>query len=449
MIKMKRILTIVLLTIFMSSCSKLTDVLDVTPPNNLTPDNVAKNKEGARNLLNGAYALLHNQYYYLHSEIVPSTLGGTMTRGTMPDIQYQNNALTPLVPNVNNFWVAFYKVINQTNWVIQLVNELPAGELTELEKDQLIAESRGLRAMAAFDALRYFGQFYDLNSPLGVIIRSEAVDFTTRHIRRSTVAESYTQIVSDLDYAIEKAPDFTKAIYFSKTAAKAFKARVMLYKGDYAAAANLADEVINEGKRTLSPTFAAVFSTGFASTETIFMRATDAVTFVADRKKFTYPYGATLVSTWLKTFMAGDPRAALSFNATTNRVLKVSNETFFSPTYFIRLAEMHLIKAEALTRSDAPLSDAKLPLQVVRSRAFGTPQASLATTKEALLNEIHAEIIKELCFENGSDWFANIRFDKIKTIKPSVTSVNQYILPIPESETLTNNLFGPQNPGYE
>ncbi len=73
----------------------------------------------------------------------------------------------------------------------------------------------------------------------------------------------------------------------------------------------------------------------------------------------------------------------------------------------------------------------------------------MATTKQALLDEIHAEVIKELCFENGSDWFANIRFDKIKTIKPSVTNINQYILPIPESETLTNIEFGVQNPGYE
>lgn len=446
---MNRIFIIFLLAIVVSGCSKLTDVLDVTPPNNLTPDNVAKNREGAKNLLNGAYALLHSQWYYLHIEAVPATLGGTMRRSTFPDLPYQDNAVTPIVANVNSMWTAFYKLINQTNWVIQLINELPQGELTEAEKEQMLAQARGLRAMATFDALRMFGQFYDINSPFGVIVRTEAVDFTSRHIRRSTVAETYSQILSDLDYAIEKAPDFTKPIFFSKTSAKAFKARVALYKGDYAAAAVLADEVINDGKRTLSPTFASVFSTGFASTEMIFMRATDVVTFTADRKKLTYTNNSVIVSPWLKTFMAADPRAALSFNATTNNIIKVNNATFFGPTYFVRLAEMYLIKAEALTRSDAPLADAKLPLQAVRSRAFGTPQVSLATTKEALLNEIHAEIIKELCFENGSDWFANIRFDKIKAIKPSVTSVNQYILPIPESETLTNNLFGPQNPGYE
>ncbi len=446
---MKRIFYIVMLTLLMSSCSKLTDVLDVTPPNNLTPENVAKNKEGARNLLNGAYALLHNQYYAIHVEAIPATLGGTMRRSIFPDIQYQDNALTPVMANVNNLWSAFYKVINQTNWVIKLVNDLPAGELTAQEKDQMIAQARALRAMATFDALRFFGQFYDPSSSFGVIVRTEVLDFTTRHVRRSTVAETYAQIMSDLDFAIANGPDYTKPTYMSKTAAKAFKARVALYKGDYSLAATLADQVIAEGKRSLSATFAKVFSDGFASTEMIFMKATDAVTFVDERKKFTYTTNAVIVSPWLKTFMTGDPRAALSFNATTNNIIKVNNATFYAPTYFIRLAEMYLIKAEGLARTDATLAEAKLPLEAIMSRAFGVPKLSLATTKQALLDEIHAEIIKELCFENGSEWFANIRFDKIKTIKPSVTNVNQYILPIPESETLTNNEFGVQNPGYE
>ncbi|ACU02948.1 MULTISPECIES: RagB/SusD family nutrient uptake outer membrane protein [Pedobacter] len=447
---MKRILYILLLNILFCGCGKLTNVLDVDPPNNLTPENVAKNKEGLRNLLNGAYAQLHNQNYYLHVEAIPATLGGTMQRGaSFPDVQYQDNNLNQTIANVNNLWMAFYKMINQANWVIQLANELPAGEISDIEKEQIIAQAQGLRGMATFDALRFFGQYYDVNSPYGVLVRTEVVDFTNRHLKRSTVAETYTQVLTDLDEAIAKAPNFTKPIYISKTAAKAFKARVMLYKGDYAMAAQLAEQVITDGTRSLSPTFARVFSDGFNSSELIFMRATDAVTYTADRKKLTYSNGGVLVSAWLKTFMAGDPRAALSFNATSNLVLKVNNTTFFAPTYFIRMAEMYLIKAEGLARTDAALADAKIPLQTVRSRAFGTPQLSLATTKPALLDEIHAEIIKELCFENGSDWFANQRFDKIKTIKPKVTSVNQYILPIPQSEILSNNLFGPQNPGYE
>ena len=114
----------------------------------------------------------------------------------------------------------------------------------------------------------------------------------------------------------------------------------------------------------------------------------------------------------------------------------------------LRLAEMYLIKAEGLARSGAPLADAKAPLETVMSRAWGEPHTADATSNEELLDEIYTEIIKELCFENGSDWFASLRFGKISEVKPTVTRISQYILPIPEAEITSNYLFGGQNPGY-
>ncbi len=446
---MKNYITLIILLLIFTSCKKLTNVLENTPPNDLVPENVARDRKGAIALLNGCYAGLHDRSFYLYSEIFPATLGGTMIRNTIyPDIQFQDNTLNSTIGNVNNNWTGFYKMINQCNWLLQLVDQLPEGEMTELEKDEFKAQARGLRAMATFDALRYYGQYYDLNSTFGVIVKTTPSNFTTRNVKRNTVAETYALIMEDLDFAIVKAPLFTKTTSFSITAAKALKARVLLYKGDYAAAATLADDVIVNGKRTLSPTFASVFSTGLNSTEMILMRATNAVTQATNDKRSTYGLRQTAVSPWLKTFMAGDSRIAATYNATTNEILKVNNLTFFSPTYFIRLAEIYLIKAEALARNNAPLAEAKIPLQAITSRAAGAPRISLATTKDQLLNEIHAEYIKELCFENGSDWFANIRFDKIRTIKPSVTKISQYIFPIPESEIFSNTLFGIQNPDY-
>ena len=96
----------------------------------------------------------------------------------------------------------------------------------------------------------------------------------------------------------------------------------------------------------------------------------------------------------------------------------------------------------------AAIDEDKAPLLVVRSRAFGSPHTSAAATMDELLDEIYKEIVKELAFENGSEWFAAIRFNKIMTIKPTVTSQDQFILPIPEAEIQGNALFGVQNPGY-
>lgn len=447
---MKKIFSIIIIVSLLSGCKKLTDVIDRDPPNNLVPDNVAKTAEGVRNLLNGTYAMLHDQYYYLSlPEMIPATLSGTMqSNGFLVSAQYQSNAVLPNLAEVNNCWTALYKLINQANWVIQLVDQLPTTEMSDSEKESIAGQALALRAMGHFDALRFFGQWFDINSPYGVVIRTEPANFVTRHIKRSTVAEVYTQVLADLDMAITKAPVFTKAIYMSKTAAKAFKARVLLYKGDYAEAATVADDVITTGGRTLSTTYAKVFSDGFASTDMIFMRATDEVTAAKDRKKFTYGSRYGIASAWFKTLMTGDPRIPATYATSNSTILKVNNTTFFSPTYYIRLAEMYLIKAEGLARSGATVADAKIPLLAVRSRAYGTPQTSAATTIPELLDEIFKEFIKELAFENGSELGAGIRFSKIMTMKPTVTSSDQYILPIPEAELNGNSLFGEQNPGY-
>ena len=447
---MKNIFLISFLIILLTGCKKLTDVIDRNPPNNLVPENVAHTAEGARNLLNGAYAMLHDQYYYMHiSEMIPATMSGYMARnGFLVNLQFRDNNVQPDLADVNNSWIAIYKLINQANWVIQLVEELPEGEMSQAEKNSITAPARALRAMGHFDALRFFGQYYDVNSAFGVIIRTEPVNFTTRYIARSTVAEVYEQVLSDLDFAIQNGPAFSKPIFMSGLAAKALKARVLLFKGEYAAAATTADEVISSNARSLSPTYDKVFSDGFNSSEMIFMRATDEVTFTLDRKKFTYGSRHGIASPLFKNLMAGDPRIAATYSPANSAILKVNNATFFSPTYFLRLAQMYLIKAEALARSGAALDEAKAPLLVVRSRAFGSPQTSAAATMDELLDEIYKEIVKELAFENGSEWFAAIRFNKIMTIKPTVTSQDQFILPIPEAEIQGNALFGVQNPGY-
>ena len=447
---MKNIFLISFLIILLTGCKKLTDVIDRNPPNNLVPENVAHTAEGARNLLNGAYAMLHDQYYYMHiSEMIPATMSGYMARnGFLVNLQFRDNNVQPDLADVNNSWIAIYKLINQANWVIQLVEELPEGEMSQAEKNSITAQARALRAMGHFDALRFFGQYYDVNSAFGVIIRTEPVNFTTRYIARSTVAEVYEQVLSDLDFAIQNGPAFSKPIFMSGLAAKALKARVLLFKGEYAAAAATADEVISSNARSLSPTYDKVFSDGFNSSEMIFMRATDEVTFTLDRKKFTYGSRHGIASPLFKNLMAGDPRIAATYSPANSAILKVNNDTFFSPTYFLRLSQMYLIKAEALARSGAALDEAKAPLLVVRSRAFGSPQTSAAATMDELLDEIYKEIVKELAFENGSEWFAAIRFNKIMTIKPTVTSQDQFILPIPEAEIQGNALFGVQNPGY-
>lgn len=448
---MKKITLLLAAGIFLFSACELTNVLNEDPPNNLVPENVVEDAEGAEDLLNGVYASLHNQYYYIYSELNPGLLSGSMADdGFLADDEFATNNIADDNNNVENTWQVYYKTMDAANVFLDIVGEIPESEFLANRKQEMLAEARYMRAMALFDALRYFGQFWDTSSDLGVIYRTEPVDFTTRNKSRSSVQEVYNQIVEDLDAVIQTGPDLTDPYYASKTAAKALKAKVLLFMEQYADAASLADEVITDGTRNLAPTFSEVFSEGFDSEEMIFMRYTDEVTEAnGERKQFTYGgSNHAIASDWLRDMMDEDPRVPASYDTTNSVILKVNNAALHYPTYFMRLAEVYLIKAEALARSGAPLADCKEPLETVRSRSSGSPYTSSATTHEELLDEIFDEIVLELAFENGSEWFAAIRFGKIMTLKPQVTSSNQYILPIPQREVEANTQLSQQNPGY-
>ncbi|MEJ4087354.1 RagB/SusD family nutrient uptake outer membrane protein [Galbibacter orientalis] len=447
---MKNLLIIISLSWFFSSCN-LADSIDQDPPNNIVPENVVQNEDDARALLNGTYSNIvsrTNSYYYMYSETIPSALIGTMSRagsGT-DDTDFFDNNIQSDNPTVKNYWLVFYTVIDAANNAIKETSELGSEEISSENRNEIIGEAKFLRAMATFDALRYFGQFYDRTSNLGIIIRTEPVNFTTRSIKRSTVEESYQQILSDLDDAIVNAPEFTVSYRGSRLAAMALKARVLLYMGEYSEAAITADNVINNGARNLETTFSEVFDKGISSLEGIFITYRDASSDTEEnnRKQF---YAGRVEEGWFTNFMENDPRQPVTYSE--SNVLKTNNKTSFRPTFFFRLAEMYLIKAEGIAKSSNDIETAKQALNVIKERAGVNP--STASTIAELNNDIFEEYIKEMSFENGSDWFAGIRFEKVMDLKTNLNSSNQYILPIPVSEIEGNELLtlADQNPGYE
>ncbi|RAV30951.1 RagB/SusD family nutrient uptake outer membrane protein [Sinomicrobium soli] len=434
-----------LLFLLTISCN-LVDSIDQDPPDNLVPSNVVTDEDDARALLNGAYAQIVAYplaHYYMHSELIPSAMIGTMNN--IGDAQFVNNDLTMENTNVRNFWRAIYTVMDMANNSITLTAELPSEEISEETRMEIIGEAHFLRAMTTFDLLRYYGQFYDTSSELGVVLRTAPVNFVTRDKERSSVMECYTQILSDLDFAVENAPDFTVNYRASKLTAMALKAKVLLFMGEYAEAADMADRVINSGAVQLEGSFADVFDKGLSSTELIFQTYRDANSDLDqnNRKRF---YSGRTGDTWFPELMEGDPRQPLTYSGQT--ILKVNNAATFRPTYFLRLAEMYLIKAEGLARSGATVEEARVPLNEIRNRV--ETGDSEAETMDELMDDIFEEIVRELAFENGSEWFAAIRFDKAMELKPSITSTDQYILPIPLTEIEGNKLIGyeDQNPGY-
>ena len=114
----------------------------------------------------------------------------------------------------------------------------------------------------------------------------------------------------------------------------------------------------------------------------------------------------------------------------------------------LRFAEMYLIRAEAEANKETPvLSSIIADINEVRERA------GIGETDAATLQELKDEILQQRRLEfafDGHRWFDLIRFGKAVEVLPNVTSTNQLLFPIPQTEILSNNKINQddQNPGY-
>lgn len=425
------------------------DALDVKPENYLFEEQLVTNDKSAQTSLVGVYTQLNSTYISQYSELLPALMAGELS--TTNTGFFRDASLNDFDPNsisVKLFYEVFYDIINSANATISGV--LGNDAVSKVEQDRILSEAYFLRAFGHFQVLRYFGQFFDINSPYGIVILKELSTFENRERPRLSVQESYDFILKDLDESIRLNAPFTNNFYASALAAKAFKANVLLYIGgdaNYTQAINLANAVINDGSVTLETNFADIFDNGNSNAEVIFSRFADNS---ASTKTASFYQLQNKASTLIKNYLQNDPRATDSYNSTNSRIKKVYIlDLKGGPTNFMRLAELYLIKAECQARLNL-LSEAETTLNFVRQRAYGAiPPALTYNNSDELLNLIFEEYVKELCFEAGSVWFSAVRHNKIETVNPNVSSTNQYILPIPLNELESNTLFGAQNPGYD
>ena len=110
--------------------------------------------------------------------------------------------------------------------------------------------------------------------------------------------------------------------------------------------------------------------------------------------------------------------------------------------YVLRLAEMYLIKAEALAYSGGDIKGIQNNINAIRHRA-GIDSTTVATIPELKL-VIENECRHEFAFE-GHRWLDLVRTKRAV----AVLGINEKytLFPIPLSEKQTNNLME-QNPGY-
>lgn len=406
--------------------------------------------------------------------------------------------------NTVYYWIDTYRLVNRANLVIEGVTKaVENGILTKAEGDDYIGQALFFRAFSHYELLNFFARPYKHTAGAthpGVPYRTKAsnsVDTIEENekLGRGTVAENYTQLLSDLDTAEQLIPAKARSgknaiVYVSSEAAIALKTRVYLSMGDYAKVITEANKL--NGLYTLTDNPNTPFANNYGNTESIFSIENSATNNPNVNGALASQYnGRSLIAIspiiWNNPgWLADDLRrgedlvSSRAAGLYTNKYKDTSTLSDASP--LLRYAEVLLNRAEAKARLNDPtyLAD----LNAVRNRSLANPAAQayaafpnrVAAVNAILLerrieflaeglrwNTIHRLQQDDVAPINGipgkyrsgsnptlSDYNIGTPYVlKAGDVVPISYSSDIYLWPIPTLETSANPVLAEQqNPGY-
>ncbi len=462
------------LTLGLTACDKQ---LDIKPEQSVDAVTALDSEDKVGSAVVGIYAQLDNSNLYgTNLILVPELLAADSYinfQGTFSNFRDISRRQTRSDnTTADGIYREAYQAINQANLVIAALPVVA----TASNKDQYEGEALFIRGDMYFELVRLYGKQYnaatastDLGVPIN-LIPVRTVEEANRRLPRATVAQVYTQVISDLTRAITLLPDDNdnRADSYS---AKALLARVYLQQGNFAAAGALADDVIKNSGRSLAPTLEAVF-TGRNTSESLFeIQQNDQNNAGTANAGLATHYASIgqlgrgdvlVLPAFANQYGATDARGTLSllYNSTGARsaippavALRTGKFTSYGQNIpVIRLGEMYLIRAEAAFR--AGNAAAALPdLNRIRTRSGATPLTAADLTAANGLATILRERQLELAFEGFRIHDLKRTGTNLVTSTGAVVAItnDRLVLPIPKRETDLNDPANPvliQNPGY-
>lgn len=441
---MKKLLYISILVFAAYSC----DVVEVEPQNSISAAEAFKTKEDIDKGILGAYASFQSLSYYgrtygIFADLAADNLSHPIDATATEYAEVDNNNILPENASNSNMWAKMYDGINVANNVISKVPTIE--NMSAQEQDIALAELYFIRALNHFNLMRYYGAIpLKLEPTIGV---------TNLDAPRVPVAEVYAQLITDLNFAAENLPNSGSKIRGSKYAAKALLARVYLYQGNFQLAETMATDVINNGGYTLLGNYADIFEDETA--ESIFEISFSQL----ERNRIAeYNFPKSLngrrevepSQSLLDAYEESDERfeGSIAFAENLAYAIKYDDLNLGAENFIvIRLADMYLIRAEAMAKGSTPnVEQIKTDINAVRNRAGLS--AVTSNSLDQLISTIEKERRVEFAFE-GHRWFDLVRTGRAIDELLNVTSINQTLFPIPFDELQTNN--DPemvQNPGY-
>ncbi|WP_291399439.1 RagB/SusD family nutrient uptake outer membrane protein [Daejeonella sp.] len=462
-IKNKSFLIILLSGVLLGSCKK--ELENQKPQASLDASIAFNTANNVRAGINAVYSGLQSGNYYGLRYQVMADLGADNIShvGTFPSFaQIANKSILTDNAEVTNMYNSIYSTINVANLVIAAVPNIKESGFVN---ESALAELRTLRALMYFDLLRYWGgsvDGYGKGNGVGVSLKLTPTSSLTEAaaIKRSTEAEIFTAILADLDFAIGVSTFANKQSTVNRVGkdfANALKARVQLYRGQFAEAETLATGVIGSARYPMVSTanYGTMWS-GKNSSESIFELEFN----TADQNDLSFFYYTTTLggrneisaSTSLRDIHeARDIRKDINYSvvaplAKTRKVTRIATRD--DNVILLRTAELYLIRAEARLRkpspSDTDIAGGLADLNVVRERAGLSPLVS--TSVDVILDAILAERRVELAHE-GHRLFDLRRYNKTGAFL-GISEAFRNLWPIPQREVLTSGGIITQNDKY-
>lgn len=479
---MKKLTLLVVTIMFLSSCDG--SFLDLTSKEATDGENAIVDIKSMEYATYGLYALAQNQHYYNRTfYFLPDLISDNVYLSTRTRTYYTELGKFRASANHSRSgsqWEQIYRVVVNSNFIIQKGSELevPEGEMEE--KEAMVGEAYAMRALAHFDLCRMYAQPYNYTedaSHMGIpLILESSLDVDELTFPgRNTVKEVYEAVVDDLKKAINKLSESVPGESSSfkgritVNAAKALLSRVYLYMGEWEKSRDMATDVIDSEQYSLLPTnqFVDEYSTSNNS-ESIF-EIINTYTDNSGSNSVDYYYNQDGYGDGLGTmdlydsysssdvrrdFMEIGDRSGGGGEKDVPLVTKFRKKdgNFEQDVIVIRLAEVYLNRAEARAHLGED-SKAMDDLDTIAERSDPDVSIDQSLSGQSLIDRILLERRKELAFE-GHRLFDLMRnkknFTKYYTDGES-TNVEYHddktILPIPESELDVNDNLD-QNPGY-
>ncbi|RFP65516.1 RagB/SusD family nutrient uptake outer membrane protein [Hymenobacter lapidiphilus] len=478
--------TALLLTLGLLGCDKQ---LDIEPQQSVDAATALSTPEGVQSALTGVYARLDLPQSYgtnllLMADLLAADLPTAATftyigwQGTFQSYrEVSRKQMTDVNTEADRTWNQNFQTINLVNLVLDALPVVADAD----DKQRIEGEARMIRGMLYFELARLYAQPYRTtgafsNAALGVpaptatpglpinLSANKTEADAARRIARSSLEETYTQILADLTAAQDLLPEANDRTRFDQYDAKAFLARVYLQRGEYATARDLANEVINDSGASLNASSVSTF-TNKNSSEVLFeIQQNDqnnagnsndglATFYSSNAAGFGGRGDVRIYQSFVDLYGADDQRgfnpqigASLIYEGTGRRAgflrtYKWNNAGQNIP--ILRLSEMYLIRAETNLRLGTSVgATALVDVNRIRTRARATPLANVTL----------ASVLQERDLEFAFEGF------RVHDYKRSGRSIGAgtaaipanapaLVMPIPKYEINLGNAL-PQNEGY-